>query len=246
MDSAPSKLDVPPRYEAIRSLGIGGGGEVWEVRDCLTNTHLALKVLSGKAGQREADALVREVVALSGLEGLGLPRILHLGRLPKSDRLYVLRELVDGESLDRCAASDPVACMVALAEAATQLTVIHRGGLLHGDIKPANIILCRNGGVTLVDLGLATPWIDGGVLPEGLTPRYAAPELLHGRPLTVRSEIYSLGFILGELLGNAQEQLESARAANLKSIATRATALDAAARHPSADEFASELRLALG
>lgn len=219
---------------------------MWEVRDRLTDARLALKVLGGRAGQREADALVREVVALSGLEGLGLPRILLLGRLPKSDRLYVVRDLVDGDSLDHRTATDPLAAMTALVEAACQLTVLHRGGLLHGDIKPANIILRSSGGVTLVDLGLATPWKEGGVTPEGLTPRYAAPELMHGGAITVRAEIYSLGFILTELIEFAGEQLESAKAERLRAIAARATDFEPSARHPSADEFASELRLALG
>jgi serine/threonine-protein kinase PknK len=216
------------------------------VRDRLTDARLALKVLGGRAGQREADALVREVVALSGLEGLGLPRILRLGRLPKSDRLFVLRELVDGDSLDRRSAKDPLGAMMALSEAACQLTVLHRGGLLHGDIKPANIILRRSGGVTLVDLGLAAPWREGGVAPEGLTPRYAAPELMQGRPLTVRSEIFSLGLILGELIELAGEGLAPSSREALKAISKRATDFEPMARHPSADEFASELRLALG
>lgn len=219
---------------------------MWEVRDRLTDARLALKVLGGRAGQREADALVREVVALSGLEGLGLPRILQMGRLPKSDRLYVLRELVDGKSLDHRSEQDPLGAMVALAQSARQLTVLHRGGLLHGDIKPANIILRSNGGVTLVDLGLAAPWKEGGVTPEGLTPRYAAPELLHGRPLTVRSEIFSLGFILGELLELASSQLDPPKTDAIRRIVERATAFEPASRHPSADEFASELSLALG
>ncbi len=246
MDSASRSLDAPPRYEPIVSLGAGGGGEVWEVRDRLTNARLALKVLGGRAGQREADALVREVVALSGLEGLGLPRILQMGRLPKSDRLFVLRELVDGKSLDQSAAQDPLGAMAALVATARQLTVLHRCGLLHGDIKPANVILRTGGGVTLVDLGLAAPWREGGVAPEGLTPRYAAPELMHGGQLTVRSEIFSLGFILGELLALSSTQLDATKSTAIQRLVERATALDPSARHPSADEFASELSLALG
>jgi len=246
VDPASRRLDAPARYEPIASLGAGGGGEVWEVRDRLTDARLALKVLGGHAGQREADALVREVVALSGLEGLGLPRILQMGRLPHSNRLYVLRELVDGHSLDHRSAQDPIGAMAALVQTARQLTVLHRAGLLHGDIKPANIILRNNGGVTLVDLGLAAPWMEGGVTPEGLTPRYAAPELLHGRPLTVRSEIFSLGFILGELLEVASKQLDPSKCETIQRTVERATAFEPASRHPSADEFASELSVALG
>ncbi|MGF2075863.1 protein kinase domain-containing protein, partial [Enterococcus casseliflavus] len=58
------------------------------------------------------------------------------------------------------------------------LTVIHRAGLLHGDIKPANILLGADGQGTFVDLGLATPFLEGGAKAEGLTPKFAAPEVL--------------------------------------------------------------------
>jgi len=245
--SFPPSFDAPPRFEPQKELGSGGGGAVWLVRDRLTNQHLALKVIVGEGTGRQADALVREVVALSGLEGLGLPRVVRFGRLPQSKRVYMLREVVDGESLDRLIEKELRLSLITLAEAAEQLTVLHRAGLLHGDIKPANIISRRNGGTTLVDLGLVTPWLEQGVMPEGLTPRYAAPELLQGRPVTVRAEIFSLGLILEELLGQPQSsELPEEVRARLRRVADTATSFDPALRHPSADEFASELRCILG
>jgi transcriptional regulator with GAF, ATPase, and Fis domain/Tfp pilus assembly protein PilF len=211
---------------------------------------LALKVLGGHSGQRESDALVREVVALSGLEGLGLPRILRLGKQPHSGKPFVLRELVDGHSLDQVALRDPLEAMGLLCEVAEQLTVLHRSGLLHGDIKPANIIARVDGTVTLVDFGLAAPWKEGGVAPEGLTPRYAAPELMRGGPLTVRAEIHSLGTILAELLrATADLGVWSGAQTDLGGIAEVArvsTDLEPSRRYPSTDEFAAELRRALG
>ncbi len=245
--SFPPSFDAPSRFEPLEELGSGGGGAVWLVRDRLTNQHLALKVILGEGTQRQADALVREVVALSGLEGLGLPRVVRFGRLPQSGRVYMLREVVDGESLDRVLEKDLLASIVTLAEAADQLTVLHRAGLLHGDLKPANIIARRGGGTTLVDLGLVTPWLEQGVVPEGLTPRYAAPELLQGRPVTVRAEIFSLGLVLEEILGQPQSpELAVELMTQLRRVADTATNFDPALRHPSADEFASELRSILG
>jgi len=98
--STPSaELELPPRYEAVERLGKGGGGEVWSIRDRLTGKLLALKTLSASADERETEALVREAVALSGLEGLGVPRALRFGRLPRSKRPYMIRELVQGKSL---------------------------------------------------------------------------------------------------------------------------------------------------
>ncbi|HEY3234820.1 MAG TPA: sigma 54-interacting transcriptional regulator [Polyangiaceae bacterium] len=240
-------LEFPNRYEPLAALGKGGGGEVWAVRDRYTGARFALKVLASTASEAEMAALVREAVALSGLEGLGLPRVVRFGRLPASELPFMVRELVEGKSLEQMindgAELEPV--LDALARAADQLTVLHRAGLLHGDIKPANIIVTRDGSATLVDLGLAAPWREGGARVEGLTPRYAAPELFEGKPLTVRAEVYALGVALEEAL----EQASRARATSegfdaMREVSSRATSTVASDRYPSADEFASALRRA--
>src|SRR5262245_24630868 len=114
----PQTLALPPRYEPIAPLGKGGGGEVWAVRDRIAGKKVALKTLGEGADEREVLALVREAVALSGVEGLGVPRVLRFGRLPRSprdvgtlpsagsppsaragERPYMVRELVEGDSL---------------------------------------------------------------------------------------------------------------------------------------------------
>jgi serine/threonine protein kinase len=160
---------------------------VWSVRDRVTGERLALKVLAQSAGAPEIEALVREAVALSGLEGLGVPKVVAFGALPDGRR-YMVRELVEGRSLeDVLQGLGP--WIEPIGSACDQLTVVHRSGLLHGDIKPANIIVSESGRGTLVDLGLAAPWREGGTRPQGLTPKYAAPELFEGEPLTVRAEV---------------------------------------------------------
>src|SRR5580693_5688498 len=190
--------DLPPRYEPQRRLGAGGGGEVWGVRDRVSDRVLALKVLSRSAGEAEIDALVQEAVALSGLEGLGVPNVVAFGAL-RDGRRYMVRDLVLGQSLDELLRSEGGPSWIeAIASACDQLTVVHRAGLLHGDIKPANIIVGEGGIGTLVDLGLAAPWREGGTAAQGLTPKYAAPELLSGEPLTVRAEVFALGATLAE------------------------------------------------
>src|SRR5207247_5377775 len=134
-------LEFPPRYEALERLGKGGGGEVWAVRDRYTGARRALKVLAGDATESEMAALVREAGTRSGLEGLGVPRVLRFGRLPGSGRPFMVRELVDGKSLQDMVdeRADAAECLEALAASASQVTLLHRAGLLHGDIKPANI-----------------------------------------------------------------------------------------------------------
>jgi len=241
---------MPARYEAVARLGKGGGGEVWAVRDRVTGASLALKALEENAGEGEVMALVRETVTLSGLEGLGVPRVLAFGRLPKSTRRFLVRELVQGRSLEEVlergvgGGDGDGAWLGALARAADQLTVLHRAGLFHGDVKPANVIIGDDGTGTLVDLGLAAPFREGGALARGLTPKYAAPELLVGEPLTVRGEVYSLGATLGEAVARRGGELPAATRTALGAIAKRATEEDPQARYPSIDELRSALSTA--
>jgi serine/threonine-protein kinase PknK len=235
---------MPARYEAVARLGKGGGGEVWAVRDRVTGIELALKVLAEDAGEGEVMALVREAVTLSGLEGLGVPRVVAFGRLPGSPRRFLVRELVDGRSLEDVMESGDGEWLRPVACAADQLTVLHRAGLFHGDIKPANVIVGDDGMGTLVDLGLATPWREGGARAKGLTPKYAAPELLVGDPLTVRGEVYALGATLADAVTARGSELTSATRDALKRIAKRATEEDPQARYPSIDELASALKSA--
>src|SRR5579859_1272355 len=196
---------LPPRYEPLHRLGVGGGGEVWSVRDRLSGVTLALKVLSARAGAPEIEALVREAVALSGLEGLGVPAIVAFGTMADGRR-YLVRELVEGRSLDDVLSGTDEPWLEPIASACDQLTVVHRAGLLHGDLKPGNIIVGAGGKGTLVDLGLAAPWREGGSAAQGLTPKYAAPELFQGAPLTVRAEVYALGATLREALARRGDE----------------------------------------
>ncbi len=246
--SESSELDLPQRYEPIRRLGRGGGGEVWAVRDRATGRSYALKVLADEASEREMAALVREAVALSGLEGLGVPRVIRFGRLPSSGRPFLVREVVEGESLEAVLArgAEPRAALEILARAADQLTVLHRAGLLHGDVKPANIIVEPAGSVVFVDLGLAAPWREGGALAEGLTPRYAAPELFEGKPITVRAEVFALGVILAEILESAGHRLDEGAMTRLSVVADSAMSRAPEERYPSVDELASDVRRELG
>jgi transcriptional regulator with GAF, ATPase, and Fis domain len=241
---------LPARYEPVHRLGAGGGGEVWSVRDRVSGRVLALKVLSAGAGEAEVGALVREAVALSGLEGLGVPRVVGFGTLADGRR-YMVRELVEGRSLEQVlqAAGEGErtavpAWLEALATACEELTAVHRGGLLHGDVKPANIIVGADGRGTLVDLGLAAPWREGGSAAQGLTPKYAAPELFEGERLTVRAEVYALGATLAEALERRGADLEPETRAALAKVAARATEKAASARWPSVDELGSALRRA--
>ncbi|MBK8252131.1 MAG: sigma 54-interacting transcriptional regulator [Polyangiaceae bacterium] len=237
---------LPPRYVPLEPLGKGGGGEVWSVRDRITGKVVAFKTLREGAHEREVMALAREAAALSGVEGLGVPRVLRFGRLDGSGRPYLVRELVEGKSLaDHMAVGDPLHCLEAVVQAADKLTRLHRASLLHGDIKPANIIVSESGEATLVDLGLAAAWRDDGAKPQGLTPKYAAPELFDGSQLTVRAEVYALGATVAEVLSIHRARISKDVLPAFDEVVTRATARDPDQRFPSADEFKNALERAL-
>src|SRR5262249_17007734 len=154
------------------------------------------------------------------------------------------RELVEGQSLEELIQNGATleTLLGALARAADQLTLVHRAGFLHGDVKPGNVIVEPSGAATFVDLGLAAPWRDGGTPAEGLTPRYAAPELFEGRPLTVRAEVYALGITLKEMMDAARAEVSAPIVAReLTIVVQRAIAAHAEERYPSVDEFASAM-----
>lgn len=238
-------IDLLDRYELIGPLGQGGGGEVWAARDRVTSDRLAIKALHALSGSAEVEALIRETIALSGLEGLGFPRVLALGRTPDG-RLYLVRELVSGQSLEAVARGERDRALSLLPSLAEVLTVVHRTSLLHGDVKPANVIVRDDGTVALVDLGLATALREGGHHALGLTPHFAAPEVLAGGRVTVQSEVYSLGVMLRDLLEQIPVvPLGSEQGRALWPIVERATHHLPSERFPSADEFGSAVRSAL-
>lgn len=235
--------ELPPRYEPVATLGKGGGGEVWSVRDRITGRTLALKLLAEGSSATEVDALVREATALSGLEGLGVPKVLRFGRLGAGGRAYMVRELVEGRSLTEVL-GEPGQVRVALGAigaVAELLTRLHRARLLHGDVKPANIIVGVDGRATLVDLGLAATFHEGGARPHGLTPRYAAPELFEGGGLTVRAEVHALGATLRDVLEAQGSELSDGERSALEEVVARALEPRPEARYPSVDELANAL-----
>ena len=210
--------------------------------DRVTSEMLAFKILAEDAGEAEVMALVREAATLSGLEGLGVPRVVAFGSIPGTKRRFLVRELVEGRSLEEVLESGKGHWLEPLARAADQLTVLHRAGLLHGDVKPANVIVGDDGTGTLVDLGLAAPWKEGGTRARGLTPKYAAPELLIGEPLTVRAEVYALGATLRDAIAARGDEIDDEMRTALARIAARATEEAPHARYPSVDELASALK----
>ena len=234
---------LPNRYEPLALLGSGGGGSVLSVRDVLTGETLALKVLGAANGREEHASLLREATFLADAEGLGMPEMRAFGRT-KCGRLWLVRSLVEGTPLDKWSRGRDAASVVkAVLSSMRAVAVLHRFGLLHGDLKPANIVVDAAGEGHLVDLGLAVPWAGEAAPALGFTPSYAAPELFAGASLDGRTEVFALACTLRDALAFASPDAAVERALN--GVLMGATDEHPSGRPVSVDEFAHRVRRAL-
>ncbi|MDE3164507.1 MAG: serine/threonine protein kinase, partial [Acidobacteriota bacterium] len=183
-------------YEILAPLGAGGMGEVWKARDLRLGRDVALKRLKGPHSARfEQEA--RSIAALNH------PNICTLYDIGPD---YLVMEYIEGTQL-RCPLPAEDALQFAI-EIAGALEDAHARGVLHRDLKPANIMITPKG-AKLLDFGLAksmgagdaTQTIDGAVLG---TVAYMAPEQAEGKPLDERSDIFSFGAVLYEMLAGSR------------------------------------------
>jgi serine/threonine-protein kinase len=196
-------LDLPERYQALSLLGRGGMGFVVAARDRRTGREVAVKLLSPELRARPelCARLLREGAALASLDHPSIVRVYEVD----PDALAIVMELVRGESLrarlDRRGREPPAEVRrigLALLDA---LRVAHAAGIVHRDVKPANVLLDGSGAVKLADFGIAS--IDGSDLTRAGaslgTPSYMPPEQLRGQRVDARADIYALGVTLFEL-----------------------------------------------
>jgi Tol biopolymer transport system component/predicted Ser/Thr protein kinase len=204
----------PYRIEAV--IGEGGMGVVYRALDSKLNRPVAIKVLSGDLADRAARRrFQREAQMASSLNHPHILTVHDAGEF--EDRQYLVTELVDGGTLRDWARAEKrtrrqiVELLVGVADG---LAAAHTAGILHRDIKPANILVARNGYAKLADFGLAkleehstpeapTRTLESEATESGLvrgTIAYMSPEQASGRPLDSRSDIFSFGVVLYELL----------------------------------------------
>jgi serine/threonine protein kinase len=197
-------------YRIQRRLGQGGMGIVFRAIHDGDGRTVALKVLRDELAADDGfrQRLAHEARAAAEVDHPNLAPVLEAGEA--DGRLYLAVRYVDGRSLaERLAAGGPlpVGELVPLAaNVAAGLDALHRRGIVHRDVKPANILLAADGTAVLGDFGLAKSraWTvltrTGQVLG---TPDYLAPEVIRGEPATPLSDLYGLGCVLFECLAGA-------------------------------------------
>jgi len=200
------------KYQLLQRLEAGGMGEVYLAQDWELGRKVVLKFLPAHYNQDpELKArLKREAQAAAALNHPNIITVYGVGEYKGAgeykDRAYIAMEYVEGESLKTRIASQKLA-LPEIVDIMTQICAgmskAHRAGVLHRDIKPANILLNLDGHVKVIDFGLAkvagvSKLTKAGTL-MGTIP-YMSPEQVHGADLDQRSDIFSLGIVLYELL----------------------------------------------
>ncbi|HEY6930154.1 MAG TPA: serine/threonine-protein kinase, partial [Thermoanaerobaculia bacterium] len=205
-------------YEIVSPIGAGGMGEVYKARDPRLGREVAIKVLPASFSQ-DGDRLRRFEQEARAAGVLNHPNITAVHDIGSHDGSpYIVTELLVGDTLRARLASGPLPVRKAIdygVQIARGLSAAHERGIVHRDLKPENVFVTRDGRVKILDFGLAklkqleggqektdipteSPGTEPGVVMG--TMGYMSPEQVRGLPVDPRSDIFSLGAVLYELL----------------------------------------------
>jgi len=210
MDSDAAGPPVPGRYRHLREIGRGGMSVVYQASDMETDRTVAVKILAlpPALSPEQQAALIgrfaREAQAVSQLSHPNIVAISEVGTWQKTH--FLAMEHLEGETLrarlDRGQMSTAQAQGV-VVQIASALDAIHAAGIVHRDVKPANIMLLPGGAAKLLDFGIARHSDDATITSTGTivgSPAYMAPEQVVGEKGTASSDIWALGVLLYEML----------------------------------------------
>src|SRR5437868_5643236 len=207
------------RYEIRAKLGEGGMGEVYLAQDTNLDRKVALKILPAEVAAHP-DRMKRFVQEAKAASALNHPNIITIYEIDESDSgHFIATEFIDGETLREHALKAPLKLAESLdiaTQIASALSAAHIAGIVHRDIKPENVMLRQDGIVKVLDFGLAkltAPALDSvdGEAPTrpnvntdpGVvmgTAIYMSPEQARGLPVDARTDIFSLGIVLYEMV----------------------------------------------
>jgi serine/threonine protein kinase len=193
-------------YSLIRELGVGGMGTVFLAEDGRLERKVALKFLTSQlAGNEEfRQRFLREAKSAAKLNHTNIVTVYEVGE--DADRVYIAMEYVEGRSLrelidTRALSYDQILEM--FTQLCTGLKKAHEAGIVHRDLKPSNVMVTGDKEVKILDFGLAKAMVDGNLTSTGTalgTVNYMSPEQAHGARADQRSDLFSAGILLFELL----------------------------------------------
>ncbi|MCX7780049.1 MAG: Stk1 family PASTA domain-containing Ser/Thr kinase [Negativicutes bacterium] len=261
------------RYTILERIGGGGMADVYRAHDKLLDRSVAVKVLRSQFTNDEdfVTRFRREAQAAAKLSHPNIVNIYDVGK--DEDVYYIVMEYISGETLkDRIQREAPLPLEVAVSiamEIAEALEHAHQSGLIHCDIKPHNILMTRTGRIKVTDFGIARAVTSATMTQTGTiigSVHYFSPEQARGAVIGAKSDIYSLGVVLYEMLTgkvpfsgetpisialkHLQEEPEPPRAINpgipplIEAIILKAMAKEPVARFESISEMIGDLKLA--
>jgi len=247
------------RYVRTVLLGDGGAGEVWKSWDLELERWVALKFLKFQ-NTEELARLKREAQTAASLSHPGIARVFEIAEA--RDRTFLALEFVEGQTLETFPRHDHRKLVSLVRDVALAIHYAHGKGVVHRDLKPGNIMVDSSDRAFVMDFGLARQIqskrsVTGPILG---TPAYMPPEQATGGTVEVRSDVYSLGATLYELLSNRPpfqgnnifETLDKVVtkdpepllhvAADLRTIVSKCLAKETTGRYSTAADFAEDLR----
>ncbi|MGC0422224.1 serine/threonine-protein kinase [Embleya sp. AB8] len=198
---------VADRYALVRLVGRGGMGEVWEAHDRVIARRVAVKLMTHdrRAAPAAAELFLREARTAGALNHPGVVTMHDAGQDPVDGTLFLVMEYVDGQDLATVLREDgppPVPNAVDwAAQILSALARAHDAGVVHRDLKPANLMLTAEGRIKILDFGIAR-FVQAATVASAVmgTLAYMAPERFDAQPGDARSDLYSFGCVLHELL----------------------------------------------
>lgn len=203
-DDRVDMLEQWGHLRVLERIGHGGFGDVYRAWDTRLDREVALKLLpaSSSNGDPRGTSIIEEGRLLARVRHPNVVTIYGAERI--ENRIGLWMELVKGRTLQQAVEPGTAFSATQAIDIGLQLChaigAVHDAGLVHRDIKPHNVMLAQDGRVVLMDFGTGLELDDGSRPALAGTPLYLAPELLHGKGPTVRSDIYSFGVLLFYLL----------------------------------------------